>query len=230
MSSQPVFHQKASQTSSSPKSPRKFTKLRSYLTEDANTEMSMAFDLHSAHSSIISNILDDDHDVPPLGEVKLDPFSDAYKDKVINELRLHENNELTDKQRSQLDTLIRKYAHVFMLPGAPFKGVDHVRHEIDTGESQPQYTPPYPKSPTQLKIIKEEIQKIIEQDILEPSNSPWGAPCLLVKNKSEHGMKITPRLVADYRKLNKVTKPDVYPLPNIQTILDQSGENRGLPN
>ena len=89
LSSQAFFHQKASQTSSSPKSPRKFTKLRSYLTEDANTEMSMAFDLHSAHNSIISNILDDDRDISPLGEVKLDPFSDAYKDKVINELRLH---------------------------------------------------------------------------------------------------------------------------------------------
>ena len=110
-----------------------------------------------------------------------------------------------------------------MLPGAPFKGVDHVFHEINTGESKPQFTPSYPKSPTQLKIIKEEIQKMIEQDILEPSNSPWEAPCLLVKKKSEHGMKITPRLVVDYRKFNKVTKPDVYPLPNIQTILDQLG-------
>ena len=65
---------------------------------------------------------------------------------------------------------------------------------------------------------------MIEQDILEPSNSPWGAPCLLVKKKSEHGMKISPRLVDDYRKLNKVIKPDVYPLPNIQTLqLDQLG-------
>jgi hypothetical protein len=32
-----------------------------------------------------------------------------------------------------------------------------------------------------------------------------------------------PRLVWDYRKLNKVTKPDVYPLPHVQMILDQLG-------
>ena len=79
LSSQAVFHQKASQTSSPPKSPCMFTKLRSYLTEDANTEMSMAFDLHSAHNSIISNILDDDCDIPPLGELKLDPFQTYTK-------------------------------------------------------------------------------------------------------------------------------------------------------
>ena len=120
----------------------------------------------------ITGLIDDDRDVPPLGDTKLDPYSEEYKDKVLAELRLNDNHELSDEQRTQLTDLIRRYAHVFMLPGAPFKGVDHTFHEIDTGDSQPQYTPPYPKSPAQLQIIKEEIQKIIEQDILEPSNSP----------------------------------------------------------
>ena len=113
---------------------------------------------------------------PPLGDTKLDPYSKEYKDKVLAELRLNDNHELSDEQRTQLTDLIRRYGHVFMLPGAPFKGVDHTFLEIDTGDSQPQYTPSYPKSPAQLQIIKEEIQKMIEQDILEPSNSPWGGP------------------------------------------------------
>ena len=153
----------------------------------------------------------------------MDPYSEEYKDEILGELRLNYNHELSDEQCTQVTDLICKYGHVFMLPGAPFKEVDHTFHEIDTGDSQPQYTPLYPKSPAQLQIIKEEIQKMIEQDILVPSNSPWGAPCLLVKKKSEHGMKISPRRVVDYRKLNKVTKPDFYPLPNIQTLLDQLG-------
>ena len=58
---------------------------------------------------------------------------------------------------------------------------------------------------------------MVEQNILEPS------PCLLVKKKTEHGLQVTPRLVWDYRKLNKVTKPDAYPLPHVQMILDQLG-------
>jgi hypothetical protein len=36
---------------------------------------------------------------------------------------------------------------------------------------------------------------MVEQNILEPSTSPWGAPCLLVKKKTEHGLQVTPRLV-----------------------------------
>ena len=59
--------------------------------------------------------------------------------------------------------------------------------------------------------------------MLEPSDLQWGAPCLLAKNKSEHGMKISPRLVVNYQKLNKVTKPDICTLPNIQPLLDQLG-------
>ena len=78
-------------------------------------------------------------------------------------------------------------------------------------------------SPAQLNLIKQEIHKMLEQNILEPSTSPWGAPCLLVKKKTEHGLQVAPRLVWDYRKLNKVTKPDVYPLPHVQMILDQLG-------
>ena len=49
------------------------------------------------------------------------------------------------------------------------------------------------------------------------------APCLLAKNKSEHGMKISPRLVVNHQKLDKVTKPDVCTLPNTQPLLDKLG-------
>ena len=227
LSSQAAFYKKASSHSPASSSVKLKRRLRSFFPDDANKEMDKAFGNQSLNKFLehkfITGLIDDDRDVPTLGDTKLDPYSEVYKDKILAELRLNDNHELSDEQRTQLTDLIRRHGHVFMLPGAPFEGVDHTFHEIDTGDSQPQYTPPYPKSPAQLQIIKEEIQKMIEQDILEPSNSPWGAPCLLVKKKSEHGMKISPRLVVDYRKLNKVTRPDVYPLPNIQTLLDQLG-------
>ena len=60
-------------------------------------------------------------------------------------------------------------------------------------------------TPAQLNLTKQEIQKMLERNILEPSTSP----CLLVKKKTEHDLQVAPRLVWDYRKLNKVTKPDV---------------------
>ena len=53
-------------------------------------------------------------------------------------------------------------------------------------------------------------------DIIQPSNSPWASPVALVKKKDG-----TLRLGVDYRRLNKITKKDVYPLPRIEGALDR---------
>lgn len=50
-------------------------------------------------------------------------------------------------------------------------------------------------------------------NIVEPCNSPWASPVVLVKQ----GDKM--RFCVDYRKLNSVTKKDQYPLPRIDDIL-----------
>jgi hypothetical protein len=46
--------------------------------------------------------------------------------------------------------------------------------------------------------------------------SPWGAPVLFVKKK--YG---TFRLCIDYRKINKTTIKNKYPLPRINDLFDQ---------
>jgi hypothetical protein len=51
--------------------------------------------------------------------------------------------------------------------------------------------------------------------IIRPSVSPWAAPVVLVKKKNR-GI----RLCMDYRKLNKITKKDSFPLPRIDDVLD----------
>ena len=50
------------------------------------------------------------------------------------------------------------------------------------------------------------IREIAEAGVIEPSNSPWAAPALLVKKKDD-----TWRFCLDYRHLNNVTRKDSYP-------------------
>ena len=56
---------------------------------------------------------------------------------------------------------------------------------------------------------------MLDAGIIEPAKSPYGA-CILFVKKKDGGY----RMCFDYRALNKITKKDRYPLPNIDDTLD----------
>ena len=56
--------------------------------------------------------------------------------------------------------------------------------------------------------------------IIQPSHSPWGAPCILVRKPLEKGIPQPPRFVVDYCSLNAITLGDGYPIPLVSNILD----------
>ena len=101
----------------------------------------------------------------------------------------------------------------------PLKGkhdlgeIRNVKHTIDTEGSRP-IRIPYRRLPhRQRKNIRTEIYAMLMAGVIEPSNSPWPDPVVMVKKKD--GLL---RLCLNYRKLNLVTKGDVYPLPRCDDI------------
>jgi len=75
---------------------------------------------------------------------------------------------------------------------------------------------PYRMAPTELEVLKKQLQEYSDKGLIRPSTSPWGAPVLLA-NKKDGGK----RLCIDYRELNKVTIKNKYPLPRIDDLFDQ---------
>ena len=65
-----------------------------------------------------------------------------------------------------------------------------------------------------LDIIDEQVNKLAQNDIVEPAASPWSSNVVLVRKKDD-----SHRLCVDYRTVNQVTYKDTYPLPHIDTSL-----------
>ena len=86
-----------------------------------------------------------------------------------------------------------------------------VEFTIDTGDAKPQRSNPIRVSVSERRVIAEKVDKFIRQGLAQPSTSPWAASVVLVKKKREQDY----RFCVDYRRLNSVTKRDVYPLPRI---------------
>ena len=123
--------------------------------------------------------------------------------------------DLDMNQRSKLERLVCSYANVFAVPDGQLGCTDRNRHTIDTGDARPIRQVPRRLAPSQHEIAKKEINKMLDQGTIEPSDSPWAAPIVLVAKKDG-----TTRFCVDYRKLNNVTRKDAYPLPRIDETLD----------
>src|SRR5665811_198487 len=90
------------------------------------------------------------------------------------------------------------------------------RHYIDTGNNPPVRQPPYRVSYFERQEIKKEVQKMLDLGVIVPSISPYASPVVLVKKPDD-----TWRFCVGYRRLNKITKVDVYPLPRMDDALDR---------
>jgi hypothetical protein len=93
---------------------------------------------------------------------------------------------------------------------------DVLQCEIDTGDALPVRSRCFRYSPEQKKILKQQVQELLDADIIEPSDSPWSSQVLLVAKKDSKDL----RFAVDYRKLNRVSRLTSYPLPTMDSILD----------
>lgn len=114
--------------------------------------------------------------------------------------------------------LQQEFADVFVDPPPP--GLPPERDYGHTIPTEPGHVPPfrpmYRLSPLELRETKEQLARFIEQGIIEPSKSPYGAPILFVPKPNGRGL----RLCVDFRALNSLTIKNRYPIPGIDDLLD----------
>lgn len=122
---------------------------------------------------------------------------------------------LNTNEQKMLCSLLYENQDVFVGADGAIGHTDLVEHGIITNDAKPIKSRPYRVPFHQREVIDKEVDKMLEDGIIQPSFSPWSSPVVLV-TKSDG----TTRFCVDYRKLNNVTVKDAYPLPTVNQCLD----------
>lgn len=110
--------------------------------------------------------------------------------------------------------VVQRYASVFATdPSAPAQA-ELAPHRIETGAAPPTHVQPYRANPHRRALIEEAVAAQLRAGVIEPAQSPWSAPVVLAAKRDG-----TLRFCVDYRRLNAVTTPDVFPMPRADDTL-----------
>ena len=125
---------------------------------------------------------------------------------------------LTQSQSAELEATIQGNLKLF--PDVPSR-TNAVYHDVDVGEAEPVKQPPYRVNPQKQKLLQQEVEYMLKNDLIERSHSAWSSPCILVPKPDK-----TYRFCTDFRKVNSLTKADSYPLPRIKDCIDRIGHSK----
>jgi len=132
-------------------------------------------------------------------------------EKVYQEISI----PLSEEERLKFRKMLYDRQNAFANEEHPLGKTNLVKHDIILTNPSPIKQPPR-RVPFHLREeTDKEIQSMIEKGVIEPSNSPWASPVVLVRKRDG-----SLRYCIDYRKVNEVTKKDSFPLPNIDDALN----------
>ena len=170
--------------------------------------------MHYSASAVIDGD-ESDSDVSPWRSELVDTLPTESTESVVD---VYISPELDENQQKQTKSLLREFSDVLTdLPGHS----TIAEHDIKLTTSEPTRSRPYPLPFAKTEEVKKEIQKMLQMNVIEPSESPYASPIVLVKKKDG-----TNRFCIDFRKLNKVTIFDAKPMSNPEELFAHLSKGR----
>lgn len=174
--------------------------------DNANSVLEMA----SVASVIQDESNQDEKSTGKLSGVKIElPALEATE--TVKDVRVCGN--LSSERQKQVSKLLDSFEDVLTdLPGKCNIG----SHQIKLTSDDPVRQNPYPAPHALRSVIEEETAKMLEMGVIEPSDSPYASPIVIVKKSDGSN-----RFCIDFRRLNRVTVFDAEPIPNQDEIFSE---------
>jgi hypothetical protein len=115
----------------------------------------------------------------------------------------------------QMAKFFQCFKHKYLFNEKPLKPVTDYEMKIELKKEEYFHFKPRRLSFEQKRKVDEKINELLKAGIIKESCSPYASPIVLIPKKDNDF-----RLCVDYRKLNKNTIRDNFPLPVIDDLLD----------
>lgn len=142
----------------------------------------------------------------------------------VNSINLR-TSHMNDTQKQKLNAIINQCKNLFSEPDEKLTYTTKVIGSIRTINSDPVYSKSYPYPMCLKEEVEKQVDKLLQDGIIRPSRSPYNSPVWMVKKKQDASEETKYRMVIDYRKLNTITISDTYPIPDINEVLANLGNN-----
>ena len=120
-------------------------------------------------------------------------------------------NELDTKQKSEITNLLSEFPDVLCDQSGLTSAI---KHFINLNSNMPVHRKPYAVPRKLIDDFNKEVDKMLEDGIIEPFNSIFCSPVVMLK-KSDNSW----RLCIDFRALNSMTDFDTEPMSNTEEVL-----------
>ncbi|WVY97999.1 hypothetical protein V8G54_030150 [Vigna mungo] len=118
----------------------------------------------------------------------------------------------------QISSLLHRYYKLFQKsPSIPPSRYTDKKISL-LPNSAPMTVRPYRYPHFQKAEIEKQVEEMLIDGLIQPSQSPFSSPVLLMKKKDGSW-----RFCVDYRALNAITTKDKFPIPTIDELLDELG-------
>src|SRR5256714_7416060 len=124
--------------------------------------------------------------------------------------------ELTGLQQKKVEKLLQKNEDIFIKGKYEVGRTNVVKHTIDTKDKKLIKQRARRLLVKEKELEKEHIEEMLKKGIIRGSKSSWASSIVFVPKKGGEM-----RFCVDYRKLNRITRKDNYPLSRIDEMLDK---------
>ncbi len=178
--------------------------LRQYFARDESTQNNSAESvLQEVGAGIIEDTNFKGNEFTDMSDDLMINFTNGKASHTVKDVLI--SDQLAKGQKDQLLNTMSLFSEVFSdNPGE----TNLVEHHIELSSNEPLKSKVYPLPFSVKTVIDDEISKMLELDVIEPSESAYVSPIVLVRKKDN-----THRFCVDYRVINKVTVFDPEPMP-----------------